>query len=88
MFEDAIAQLDSMGIPYTDNGDGTMTIDIATADKTQVVDVVSFLNDNMLEYTISQDSIVVSGGDVMETEEPAAEDEMAGMDAALAGMGF
>lgn len=88
MFEDAIAQLDSMGIPYTDNGDGTMTIDIATADKTQVVDIVSFLNDNMLEYTISQDTIIVSGGDALVEEDVEVEDDMSGMDEALAGMGF
>lgn len=61
MFEEAIAQLDSMGIPYTENEDGSLLIDISGADKTDVVTIISFLNDNALEFSITADEITVHG---------------------------
>ena len=74
MFEQAICELDAMGIPYAENEDGTLVIDISTADKVDVVNIVSFLNDNGLEYAIDADSITVqSGTPVM--EEPTMEEE-------------
>ena len=82
MFEDAINELDSMGIPYMENEDGSLTIDIENADKTDVVNIVSFLNDNGLDYTIDDVSIVVMGGEIIE-EDPAEDTgalDMAAMD--------
>jgi len=70
MFEDAIKELDSMGLPYTEGEDGILTIDISSADKTDVVNIVSFLNSNGLDYTISDESIIVQSG--MPMEQPAA----------------
>ena len=60
MYEQAIQQLDSMGIPYTENEDGTMVIDISGADKTDVVTIVGFLNDAAISYTITADSITLT----------------------------
>lgn len=77
MFEEAIAQLDSMGIPYTENEDGSLVIDISGADKTDLVSIISFLNDNALTFSISADEIVVEG---MPEPVEVPEDEMAGLD--------
>lgn len=82
MFEDAISELDAMGIPYVENEDGSLSIDISDADKTDVVNIVSFLNDNGLDYTIDDVSIVVIGGEPI-AEEPAEDMpalDMAAMD--------
>lgn len=82
MFEDAISELDAMGIPYVENEDGSLSIDISDADKTDVVNIVSFLNDNGLDYTIDDVSIVVMGGEPI-AEEPAEDTgaiDMAAMD--------
>lgn len=61
MFEEAINELEAMGIPYVENEDGSLVIDIEDADKTDVVNIVAFLNDNALDYTIDATSIVVMG---------------------------
>ena len=82
MFEDAINELDAMGIPYVENEDGSLSIDISDADKTDVVNIVSFLNNNGLDYTIDDVSIVVMGGEPI-AEEPAEDTsaiDMAAMD--------
>lgn len=82
MFEDAISELDAMGIPYVENEDGSLSIDISDADKTDVVNIVSFLNNNGLDYTIDDVSIVVMGGEPI-AEEPAEDTsaiDMAAMD--------
>ena len=88
MFEQAIAELESMGIPYTENEDGSMVIDISDADKTDVVTIVAFLNDNGMTYSITADSIEVASMGAPEEEMPAEEDEAssAGIDAAMEGM--
>lgn len=82
MFEEAINELESMGIPYSENEDGTLVIDIASADKTDVVTIVSFLNDNMLEYSIDANTITVLMPMGLEEEEvedtDITEDAMAG----------
>lgn len=84
MFEQAIAELESMGIPYAENEDGSMVIDISDADKIDVVSIVAFLNDNGMTYSITADSIEVdSMGDPLE-EMP--EEEMPAIDAAMEGM--
>jgi flagellar biosynthesis/type III secretory pathway M-ring protein FliF/YscJ len=71
MFEEIIAQLDSMGIPYNEDYDtGSLVIDISTADKMQVIDVINVVNATGMEFTVDENSIVVTGSP---TEEPMAE---------------
>lgn len=87
MFEDAINELDAMGLPYIENEDGSLTIDIESADKTDVVNVISFLNNNGLEYTIDATTIVVmSLGAVEPVEEEAGLEDAAMGEDILAGM--
>lgn len=81
MFEQAISELEAMGLSYQENEDGTLVIDISTADKTDVVTIVGFLNDNGMEYTIDADAITVM---VMPEPEMPEEDDMA-MEDAMAG---
>jgi flagellar biosynthesis/type III secretory pathway M-ring protein FliF/YscJ len=89
MFEDAIRELDSMGIPYAENEDGTLVIDISSADKTDVVTIVSFLNDQGMEYTIDADSISLAApmeAPVEPTAEPDTTATGAAMTDAMGGM--
>lgn len=59
MYEEAINQLETMGVPFTENEDGTIVIDVSEQDGTTVAEIVGFLNDNMLEYTIEGSNITV-----------------------------
>lgn len=88
MFEEAIAELESMGIPYAENEDGSMVIDISDADKTDVVTIVAFLNDYGLTYSITADSIQVDSVGGLEEEMDTEEEEasMPALDAAMEGM--
>lgn len=87
MYEEAINQLETMGVPYVENEDGTIVIDVSEQDGTTVAEIVGFLNDNMLEYTIEGSNItVMTIGDVEEDmvdEEvdmtALAEEELMGM---------
>lgn len=87
MYEEAINQLETMGVPYVENEDGTIVIDVSEQDGTTVAEIVGFLNDNMLEYTIEGSNItVMTMGDVEEDmvdEEvdmtALAEEELMGM---------
>ena len=87
MYEEAINQLETMGVPFTENEDGTIVIDVSEQDGTTVAEIVGFLNDNMLEYTIEGSNItVMTIGDVEEDmvdEEvdmtALAEEELMGM---------
>ena len=81
MFEQAISELEAMGLSYQENEDGTLVIDISTADKTDVVTIVGLLKDNGMEYTITADAITVMGAPELEMPE---EDDMA-MEDAMAG---
>lgn len=74
MYEEAISQLEAMGVPFTENEDGTIVIDVSEQDGTTVAEIVGFLNDNMLEYTIEGSNItVMTIGDV---EEDMVDDEV------------
>lgn len=73
MFEEAINELENMGLNYTETEDGTLVIDISDADKTDVVTVVSFLNDRAMSYTIDADAITVT---MPMGDAPVAEDTM------------
>lgn len=71
MFEDLIAQLDGMGVEYTEDYDaGTLTIDVGVIDKVQLISVIQSVNDAMLPFTIDENSLVITGG------EPASEEPM------------
>lgn len=78
MLEDLIAQLDEMGITYSEDPDtGTLTIDISTVEKADLVDVIIALNSAGVMFDITEDSITVQGDTTpMETsgEEVAADD--------------
>lgn len=84
MFEDLIAQLDSFGVTYTEDYEmGTLTVDIASVDKSVLVDIIIALNDGGYVFSITEDSITVEGGEVA-TEEPVEEfDEEAYLDDAM-----
>lgn len=86
MYEEAISQLESMGVPFIENEDGTIVIDISEQDGTTVADIVGFLNENMIEYTIEGSNITVLAiGEAVEEEEEdvdmtaLAEEELMGM---------
>lgn len=87
MYEEAINQLETMGVPFMENEDGTIVIDVSEQDGTTVAEIVGFLNDNMLEYVIEGSNItVMTIGDVEEDmvdEEvdmtALAEEELMGM---------
>jgi hypothetical protein len=85
MYEEAINQLESMGAPFVENEDGTIVIDISEQAGTTVADIVGFLNENMIEYTIEGSNItVLSIGEAAEEEEDVdmtakAEEELMGM---------
>jgi succinate dehydrogenase/fumarate reductase flavoprotein subunit len=76
MFEQAISELESMGIPFEETEDGSLMIDISSADKTDVVTIVSFLNDTGMEYSIDASSIVVMGGAPEMAEEDFSDEGM------------
>ena len=73
MFEDLITQLDGMGVEYTEDYEaGTLTIDVGTMDKVQLISVIQLINDSMLPFTIDESSLVITGGE-MPSEEPMEE---------------
>lgn len=77
MFEDLIKQLEDMGLEYTE-GDNDLTIDISNADKTDVIDLVSALNNGAYSYTISDTEVVVTS--TAEPVAPEAEEAIADED--------
>ena len=73
MFEDLITQLDGMGVEYTEDYEaGTLTVDVGTMDKVQLISVIQLINDSMLPFTIDESSLVITGGE-MPSEEPMEE---------------
>ncbi len=73
MFEDLITQLDGMGVEYTEDYEaGTLTVDVGTMDKVQLISVIQLINDSMLPFTIDENSLVITGGE-MPSEEPTEE---------------
>lgn len=86
MYEEAITQLENMGVPFIENEDGTIVIDISEQEGTTVAEIVGFLNDNVIDYSISGTDIIVSAMAEVEEdfeEEPdmtaLAEEELMGM---------
>lgn len=73
MFEDLITQLDGMGVEYTEDYEaGTLTVDVGAMDKVQLISVIQLINDSMLPFTIDENSLVITGGE-MPSEEPMEE---------------
>lgn len=73
MLEDLMMSFSEMGINYTEDGEGGMTVDISTIDKTMLIEVINIINDNGLEFTIDENSIVINGM-TAEPIEPEEED--------------
>lgn len=91
MYEEIINEIEAMGLDYVDNEDGTITVNIAELDKVDIVNAVSMLNDNMVEYDISEDNITIYVNPVTPEEPEMDEDEdvLGGMtDDALGDLGF
>ena len=89
MFDELIAQLDGMGVEYTEDYEaGTLTMDIAIMDKSQLISIIQVINDAMLPFTIDEQSLVVSGGQpsVEESPEETTEEEVPAKQAAMEDM--
>lgn len=87
MFEELIVQLDELGVTYTEDYDaGTLTIDIADADKLLLIDIIMVLNDSGYMFDINESSVIVEGGTVEEPAEDTSYDEEAYLDDAFATM--
>lgn len=84
MFDEIIMMLEEAGIDFEEDYDaGTLVINVEAIDKVQLIEIIGFINDTGLEFTIDDISLVVMGGEMEEPmEEPmdeAALDEMLGM---------
>lgn len=88
MFDQVVQELEAMGIPYVEEVDGSVVMDISAADKTDVVTIISYLNDNFIEFTIDANSITALVGGTEEPSDVPAQDEATPdpMDEALKGM--
>jgi hypothetical protein len=82
MFEDLIAQLDSIGVEYIEDYDtGTLTIDVSTMDKVTLINVINIVTSFNLPFTVDESTLVVTGmGEVEPMEE---EEDTVDMDAAM-----
>lgn len=85
MFEELITQLDEYGVTYTEDYDmGTLTIDIASVDKSVLIDIIMTLNNGGYMFNIDESTITVEGGATPTEDEEVAYDEEAYLDDALA----
>ena len=70
MFEEIIAALEELGVEYTEDYDaGSLTIDIANIDKSNLIAIISTLNSLGEMFEITDTEIVVNSTLEMETEE-------------------
>lgn len=83
MYEEIIGQLDAIGAPYTEDVEaGTITIDVATLDKVQLIEVINVMNGAGLPFDVNETTLTVSGFDMTPMEDVASEEPMEGeMDA-------
>jgi hypothetical protein len=73
MFEDIIMEIEALGLEYTEDYEaGTLTVNIAAADKTDIINVVSILTSMDIDFTIDEASIVVM--DMVMEDMPEEED--------------
>ena len=82
MNEELIAKLDELGVSY-DETDGT--IDIADIDKATLIEIISYLNDNAITFSIDDSAITVTSTEV--PEEVPEDTEPSAMDEALSQYG-
>lgn len=86
MLDAIISELDAIGVPYEEDYDaGTLTIDISAVDKTELINLVRFLTDTTVPFTIDETTIIVTvDATPMEEETPVEEDFMnAALDEAM-----
>lgn len=63
MFDQIITTVENLGLEFTEDYEaGTLVIDIAGADKADLVAVIQVLNDEMLDFDIDESAITVHGG--------------------------
>ena len=88
MLEDLMMSFSEMGINYNEDGQGGMTVDISTIDKTTLIEVINVINDNGLEFTIDANSIVINGmpAEPVEPVEPEEDIQDLALDDAMGGM--
>jgi hypothetical protein len=85
MFEDLIVQLDEFGVTYTEDYEtGVLTIDIASVDKSVLIEIIMTLNNGGYMFTIDESTITVEGGAAEDTYTEESYDEEAYLDDALA----
>lgn len=85
MLEDLMMSFSEMGINYTEDDQGGMTVDISTIDKTTLIEVINIINDNGLEFTIDANSIIINGTPA-EPIEPEEDIQDIALDDAMGGM--
>lgn len=86
MLDAIISELDAIGVPYEEDYDaGTLTIDISAVDKTELINLIRFLTDTTVPFTIDETTIIVTvDATPMEEETPVEEDFMnAALDEAM-----
>lgn len=77
MFEEIIAALEELGVEYTEDYDaGSLTIDIADIDKSNLIAIISTLNSLGEMFEITDTEIVVNSTLEMQSEEEAEDTEM------------
>lgn len=79
MMEEILTELDAMGLEYTEDYDaGIVTVDIANADKSLVIQAVGLFTSYDIDFTIDETSIVATMDMVeeMPTEEAPMEEDM------------
>lgn len=78
MLDAIISELDAIGVPYEEDYDaGTLTIDISAVDKTELINLIRFLTDTTVPFTIDETTIIVTvDATPMEEETPVEEDFM------------
>jgi hypothetical protein len=75
MFEEIIATLEEYGVEYTEDFEaGTLNIDIATVEKTDLIAIIQALTNQGFDFDIDEAAITVHGGDIM-TEEDMMDEE-------------
>ena len=78
MFEDIIAQLDSLGVTYTEDYDDSrdvpvLIIDVANIDKAQLISIISIVNTSGFELDINENTLTVYGSNAPAV--PAGEED-------------
>lgn len=86
MLEDLMMSFSEMGINYTEDGEGGMTVDISTIDKTMLIEVINIINDYGLEFTIDANSIVINGMPAEQPVEPEEDVQDIALDDAMGGL--